>query len=254
MSDEIFNTSILGIRVDLINQDELIGYIINTILGRKRAICANVNVHAINLAQKESWFKEFINHSDVVFCDGFGVKWAASFLNAKDLTRLTPPDWFDLLAEKCAQQGISMFFLGTHQEVIEKARALAVKKHPDLDINGIQHGYFDKSRGSAENQKVVETLNSLQPDILIVGFGMPAQEKWIMENWEDLHVCVVIPVGAFFDYYTGETIRAPKWMTDHGLEWLGRLIIEPGRLWKRYIIGNPIFLWRVFLQKCNIFK
>ncbi len=130
MSDEISYTSILGIRVDLINKDELIGHILNTILSRKRAICANVNVHAINLTQKESWFKEFINQADVVFCDGFGVKWAANFLNEKDLTRLTPPDWFDLLAEKCAQRGISIFFLGTHQAVIEKARALAVKNIP----------------------------------------------------------------------------------------------------------------------------
>lgn len=249
MTGEFKSTSILGTRVDLINQDELIDHILNTIHEQKRAVCAYVNVHAINLAQKESWFKEFINQSDVVFCDGFGVKWAASFLNAKDLTRLTPPDWFDLLAEKCAQQGISMFFLGTKQDVIEKARDLAVKKHPDLNIAGIQHGFFDKSGGSTENQKVVEALNSLQPDILIVGFGMPAQEKWIMENWDDLQVRVVIPVGAFFDYYAGETIRAPKWITDNGLEWLGRLIIEPRRLWKRYLIGNPIFIWRVLIQK-----
>jgi N-acetylglucosaminyldiphosphoundecaprenol N-acetyl-beta-D-mannosaminyltransferase len=78
---------------------------------------------------------------------------------------------------------------------------------------------------------------------------MPMQERWIMENWNDLQVNIVMPVGALFDYLAGELPRAPRWMTEHGLEWLGRLIIEPGRLWKRYLVGNPLFLWRVFIHE-----
>jgi N-acetylglucosaminyldiphosphoundecaprenol N-acetyl-beta-D-mannosaminyltransferase len=86
----------------------------------------------------------------------------------------------------------------------------------------------------------------------VVGFGMPAQEKWILENWNSLNVHIVFPVGAFFDYLAGDVVRAPRWMTDHGLEWLGRLLIEPRRLWKRYVIGNPLFIWRVLLQKLKM--
>jgi N-acetylglucosaminyldiphosphoundecaprenol N-acetyl-beta-D-mannosaminyltransferase len=77
---------------------------------------------------------------------------------------------------------------------------------------------------------------------------MPAQEKWIFENWEDLDIKVALPVGALFDYLSGEVYRAPNWMTDNGLEWFGRLLFEPGRLWRRYLIGNPLFIWRVFVH------
>lgn len=247
-------TTVLGVRVDLISLDELVEYILFSVQNQTKAIISNVNVHAINIAYRHPWFKDFINQSEVVFCDGFGVKWAASFLDRKKIQRFTPPDWFDRLAGKCADQGISMFFLGAKQNVIEKAAMAVSEKFPKLKIAGIHHGYFDKDPFSADNREVTSTINSVQPDILIVGFGMPTQEKWILENYADLRAKVIIPVGAFFDYKAGEVVRAPKWMTDHGLEWLGRLIIEPGRLWKRYIIGNPIFLWRVLLQKCNIIK
>ena len=247
-------TSVVGVRVDLISLDELAEYIMFIVQSQTKAIISNVNVHAINIAYRHPWFKDFINQSDVVFCDGFGVKWAARFLNGVVLHRLSPPDWFDRLARKCADQGISMFFLGTKQNVIEKAAIVVNEKFPKLKIVGIHHGFFDKDPLSADNREVISMINSAQPDILLVGFGMPTQEKWILENFADISTKVILPVGAFFDYITGEVVRAPKWMTDHGLEWLGRLIIEPGRLWKRYIIGNPIFIWRVFLQKCNIIK
>jgi N-acetylglucosaminyldiphosphoundecaprenol N-acetyl-beta-D-mannosaminyltransferase len=102
---------------------------------------------------------------------------------------------------------------------------------------------------------VLEEINQLSPDILLVGFGMPRQEKWLSENWEQIHAHVFLTGGAVFDYVSGEVKRAPKWMTDHGFEWLGRLIIEPGRLWKRYILGLPYFLFLVlkedFRRKMN---
>jgi len=240
--------SILGVRVDVVSLDELLKYVLFFIQGRKKAIITYVNVHAINIAYEIGWFRNFINHSQVVFCDGFGVKWAAYFLSGKKLHRFTPPDWFGVLADECARQGFSMFFLGTRQEVIERAAATLKGKYPELRIVGTQHGFFEKTLMSTENQEVLARINALRPDILVVGFGMPVQEKWILENWNELNTHVVFPVGAFFDYLAGEVIRAPRWMTDNGLEWLGRLIIEPGRVWKRYVIGNPLFLWRVFVH------
>ncbi len=218
---------------------------------QSKAIIAYINVHAVNMANELSWFKDFINQSQVVFCDGFGIKWAAKFLHGKELQRFTPPDWFGRLAGMCAEQGMSMFLLGTRPEVIEKAAAVLKASYPQLKIAGVHHGFFDKTLLSSENQAVLAEINSLQPDILVVGFGMPAQEKWILDNWSQLKVKVVIPVGAFFDYLAGDVVRAPRWMTDHGLEWLGRLLIEPRRLWKRYVIGNPLFIWRVILQKMH---
>lgn len=241
-------TSILGVRVDLISPDELIEYMLLIVHDRRKAIIAYANVHTINIAYKLGWFKDIINQSQVVFCDGYGVAWAAYFLYRKILQRATPPDWFDQLASECAEKGISMFFLGARQEAIEKAAAVLKEKFPRLKIAGVQHGYFDKEPMSFENQAVLDKINKLRPDIVVVGFGMPAQEKWISDNWGDLQVRVALPVGAMFDYLAGEVERAPRWMTDNGLEWLGRLLIEPGRLWRRYVIGNPLFVWRIFIH------
>jgi N-acetylglucosaminyldiphosphoundecaprenol N-acetyl-beta-D-mannosaminyltransferase len=253
LMNELFEkTFILGVRVDIISLDDLIHFIVSTVHDQKKAIVTYVNVHAINLAGEQTWFKDFLNQSQIVFCDGFGVKWAAKFLHGKKLQRYTPPDWFDRLAGDCTQQEISMFFLGTRQDVIERAASVMKEKFPQLNIAGVHHGFFNKELESSENQDILSEINSVHPNILVVGFGMPSQEKWILENWDKLQVNVVIPVGAYFDYVAGDVVRAPHWMTDHGLEWLGRLIIEPRRLWKRYILGNPKFIWRVFMQKLKI--
>ncbi len=248
MSTDFEQISLLGVRVNLISLDQLIHHTLCTIRERGKGVITYVNVHAINLAYDIKWFRNFINVSQVTFCDGFGVKWAARLLYDRKLHRLTPPDWFGRLAGECSRNGFSMFFLGTRQEVVEKAAAVLNAAYPALKIVGVHHGFFDKKMNSPENCAVIAQINALQPDILVVGFGMPAQEKWILENQDQLNVHVIFPVGAFFDYLADEVARAPRWMTDNGLEWLGRLIIEPRRLWKRYILGNPKFFWRVFLH------
>ena len=248
MKDGFEQIFILGVRVDVVRLDELLAYISSIIRDEKKAVIAYVNVHAMNVAQDLRWFRDFINRSQVAFCDGFGVKWAARFLTGKRIQRFTPPDWFGQLADICARQGFSMFFLGTQQVTVEKAAANLQVTTPDLKIVGTHHGFFDKDSASSENRYVLAMINKLKPDILVVGFGMPAQEKWILENLNELHVHAVIPVGAFFDYLADEVERAPRWMTENGLEWLGRLIIEPNRLWKRYVIGNPLFFWRIFVH------
>jgi N-acetylglucosaminyldiphosphoundecaprenol N-acetyl-beta-D-mannosaminyltransferase len=228
--------------------DELIQYVICMVHDQRKAIITYVNIHAVNVAYAHGWFKNFINHSQVVFCDGYGVKWAAHMLSGKILQRFTPPDWFDHLACKSADDGISMFFLGTRQDVINKFVLIMKEKYPRLNIVGVQNGFFNKDAVSSDNQQVIARINAARPDLLVVGFGMPAQEKWISENWDNLQATVVIPVGAMFDYLAGEVNRAPLWMTNNGLEWLGRLFIEPKRLWKRYIIGIPLFFWRIFFH------
>jgi len=241
--------SILGVRINYVTLDDLIKYTLLVVRNKEKAIITYVNVHAINIAYETRWFRDFINGSQLVFCDGFGIKWIARLLTGRDLYRLTPPDWFGRLADECSRQGYSMFLLGTRQDIVEKAAIILHTANPKLEIVGVHHGFFDKNVSSPENLEVLAEINALKPDILVVGFGMPTQEKWILENRNELNVHVIFPVGAFFDYIAGEIVRAPRWMTDNGLEWLGRLIIEPRRLWKRYVIGNPLFLWRVFIHK-----
>ena len=246
--------NILGTNVHSIPLGDLIEHILTLCKEKRKGTIAYVNVHAINLACYSPRFRKFLNTCEIVFCDGFGVKWAGWFLHKVILHRYTPPDWFPILAQRCAQQGLTMYFIGAKPGVAQKAADILTARAPGLAIIGVHDGYFDRSAQSTEQKALIEDINRLKPDILVVGLGMPIQEEWIEAHLPDLAVHIALPVGAFFDYAAGETIRAPRWMTDHGLEWLGRLVIEPGRLWKRYILGNPIFLWRVLLQKFGLFK
>jgi N-acetylglucosaminyldiphosphoundecaprenol N-acetyl-beta-D-mannosaminyltransferase len=116
---------------------------------------------------------------------------------------------------------------------------------PALKIVGTRHGYFDKTANSVESDGVIRHINDVRPDILVVGFGMPVQEQWLADNWTALDVSVALTGGAVFDYVSGTLRRPPKWMQGVGLEWLGRMLIEPRRLWRRYVVGNPLFMARV---------
>lgn len=245
---------ILGVHVHIISVDDLLNYIIIACRQGQKVIISNANVHAINLAYRIPWYRSFLNQSHIVFCDGFGVKWAAKFLHRRTLYRHTPPDWLPKLAEECVRHDLTLYFLGAKPGIAEKAAVILMSQHPGLKIVGTHHGYFDKSPDSVEQRKVINEINALKPDILLIGFGMPAQEEWLMDNWEKLNAHAALPVGALFDYASGTIRRAPAWMTAYGLEWLGRLIIEPRRLWKRYLIGNSVFILRVILCRFGLLK
>jgi N-acetylglucosaminyldiphosphoundecaprenol N-acetyl-beta-D-mannosaminyltransferase len=240
---------LLGVRIHTLGRDALLRRIAGVVASQQRAIVTYANIHALNLAYSTPWFRAFLNQSDVVFCDGFGVKWGAQLVGARLPERFTPPDWIARLAETACRDDFSLFLLGARPGVADRVAGQLKQRFPALRIAGVEHGYFDKTPNSAENEAVLRAINAAKPDVLIVGFGMPIQERWLQENWLCLNARVALTAGAAFDYLAGEVRRAPAWMTDHGLEWLGRLLIEPRRLWRRYLVGNPLFLWRVLLQR-----
>lgn len=163
--------------------------------------------------------------------------------------RLTPPDWIDELAALASERGYALYLVGGQPGVAERAAKRLREHSPNLQVAGTHHGYFDKTPGSSENSSVVEAINASRPHIVLVGFGMPHQEQWLRDNWSHLDANVGFAVGALFDYITGEVRRGSKWMTDNGLEWVSRVVFEPQRLWKRYLVGNPLFLVRVVKQR-----
>lgn len=189
-----------------------------------------------------------MNQSEIDFCDGSGVILAARLLGFRIPERITYADWMWRLADYASQNQFSLFFVGGKAGVADKAAEVLRSRFPDLRIVGTQQGYFHKAAGDPENESVLEQINLTKPNIVVVGFGMPLQEKWLAENWARIDANIALTGGAVFDYVSGDLHRAPAWMTRYGLEWLGRLIIEPRRLWRRYLIGNPLFLWRVFIH------
>lgn len=241
--------SFLGVNIDPIRVEDLLARITNFIENKKRALVLCVNIHGYNLAESESWLINCWNSSEVVFCDGAGVIWGARLLGKTIPERITYADWYWKLAKLAEERNYSLYFLGAKPGVAQRAAENLRQLHPNIRIVGLHDGYFDVTPGSAENELLIREINSAAPDIITVGMGMPLQERWLYDNWHRLNAYVGLTGGAIFDYVSGEVNRPPRWMTDNDLEWFGRMIIEPGRLWKRYIIGNPRFFYRVLKER-----
>ena len=239
----------LGVGVDPLTVEELQAEIGHLVRGSRRALVLNVNAHCLNLCYEDAALRAFFNGAEVVFCDGAGVMLAARVLGRRVPERITYADWAWHLAAFAAAEGFSLYFLGGRPGVARAAAQKLNERHPDLEIAGVRHGYFDHAAGSPENEAVVEEINAAAPDILLVGLGMPLQERWLMENGGRIDAGAILTGGAVFDYVSGRLNRGPRLLTTSGFEWLARLIAEPRRLWRRYLLGNPLFLFRVLRQR-----
>lgn len=249
MESKPLQIDIIGVSVNFLTISELHTHIQNCIKQNRKSLIAHVNVHCLNLTRTHKYLRYFLNNADLVFCDGAGIILGAHILGHRIPQRITYADWTWQLAEFAEPRDFTFFFLGAKPGIADKAAIKLKERHPNLRIIGTHHGYFDKTPGSPENEVVIEQINAVKPNILIVGFGMPLQEKWLGENWDNIQANVALTGGAVFDYISDELRRGPKWMTDNGFEWLARLIIEPRRLWQRYLIGNPLFLYRILKQR-----
>lgn len=237
----------LNVKIDNIGVQEVIDHINQAIFNKNKSIISYANIHALNLCYESNRFREFINTSDLVFCDGYGVHLGARLLGKSIHHRLTPPDWIDTLCESAVKNNWNLFFLGAGPGVAELAASKLIERHPGLKIS-VQDGYFEHF--GAGNQEVLRKIQKSNAQVVLVGMGMPLQEYWIQENYQKIpNAAVFLPVGAMFDYVANTIPRGPRFLTDHGLEWLARLFIEPGRLWRRYVIGIPLFFFRILIYK-----
>ncbi len=239
---------VLGTRFHKLTVHDLINYIIKAGKINQKTTIGHVNVRGMNFAYQLPWYRNFMNKADLVFCDGFGVVLGAKILGyeMEATHRMTCPDYIESLVLACEQDNVSLFLLAGAPGVTDKAISKLLAIAPNLRIDG-HHGYFDKS--GTDNDVVIEKINQFQPDVLYIGFGMPLQERWILDNFDKIKTRVFLPLGACLDFYTDSTYRGPRWLTDNGFEWLTRLVTEPNRLWERYVVGNPLFLYRVFKQR-----
>lgn len=238
----------LGVGVDPVTVEELHAGIKRLVVSGKRGTVLNVNANCLNLLYEDAPLRGFFEDADLVFCDGSGVMLAARLLGGRIPERITYADWAWRLAAFACTEGLSLFLLGAEPGVAERAARELRTRFPDLNISGVEHGYFDRTPGSRENEALLRKVNAARPDILVVGMGMPLQERWLMENRHRIDAGVSLTGGAVFDYVSGGLRRGPRLLTDNGLEWLARLLLEPRRLWRRYLIGNPLFLFRVLRQ------
>jgi N-acetylglucosaminyldiphosphoundecaprenol N-acetyl-beta-D-mannosaminyltransferase len=205
-----------------------------------------VNAHVLNQSRENPVLRDTLEAADLIYCDGYGVRLAAKALDVEIPHRMTGADWIWGLAALCETEAKSVYLLGSEPAVAKAAADRLQSWYPGLQVSGTHHGYFEP--GSAHDDRVVEDINARRPDIVLVGMGTPKQELWVEHNAARVDTDVLWTVGALFDYVSGRIPRAPAWLADNGLEWIFRLAIEPQRMWRRYLLGNPVFVSRVMAQ------
>lgn len=209
---------------------------------RQRATVAFVNPDCLNTACEDEHYRAILSRATMVLPDGIGIRMAARLHSVAVRENLNGTDMFPRLCERAAFTGTSIYLLGARPGVAEEAAAEMVRRYPRLRVAGTRHGYFD----AAEERQIVREINDSGAGILLVAFGVPRQEKWLARHADEITVPVRMGVGGLFDFYSGRIPRAPMWIREMGFEWVWRLAREPRRMWRRYVIGNPRFLVRVW--------
>ena len=213
-----------------------------------------INAHSYNTALKDSLFADALMKCDALIPDGASIVKACKLLEAKSqpIERIAGWDLFVLEMERLNTNGGGVcFFMGSTHEVLSKIKERAATDYPNIEVKSYSPPY--KPQFSEEdNNLIISQINESKPNLLWIGMTAPKQEKWVYENWDKLDIdCHVGTIGAVFDFYAGTVQRAPLWWQRNSLEWLYRLLKEPKRMWRRYLIGNSLFLYNVLREKLN---
>lgn len=209
---------------------------------------STLNAHCYNMACTDELYREALLKSDVLIPDGISVVWVMRWLTGQRLKKIAGADLFFYEIARLQQTGGRCFFLGSSESTLQKIKERAKREYPNVQIQTYSPPY--KAEFTQEdNLAMLEAINAFQPDVLMVGMTAPKQEKWAYQHYNLLEVGHICCIGAVFDFYAGTIKRAPKWMIKLGMEWFYRLIKEPRRMWRRYLIGNTKFIYYVIKEK-----
>lgn len=237
----------LGLRLHDLHREVIALRVFEAARDRRKFMVVNANAHMVVLAQRERWLKDLFARADIAFCDGAGVQFARRFLEGASAHRTTPPEWIGKVLSALGPDG-SVFWIGGAPDVVREA-AEKFERRYGVRTAGVQHGFFDLSRDSEDNRALVAAISAARPSLVLVNMGMPRQERWLYENFEDLDCGAVITAGALVDHAAGRVSRPPRWVANLGVEWLVRLVREPRRLWRRYLVGLPVFGYHVVRER-----
>ena len=210
-----------------------------------------INAHSFVVARKDPAFADALLNADALLPDGISILKACRFLRTKNAPdeKIAGADLFAYEMEKLNGKGGTCFFLGSSPTTLALIEEKAAKVYPNIRIITYSPPY-KPDFSSEESQAMVDAVLAADPDLLWVGMTAPKQEKWLHDHWQELDIhCHAGAIGAVFDFFAGTVERAPKKWIDLGLEWLYRLIKEPRRTWRRYLVNNPIFCWLVLKEK-----
>lgn len=216
-----------------------------------------INAHSFNVAQKDALFAEALLKGDYLIPDGASIVKACRWLGAKSQPKERIAGWdfytfeMERLNVRCKHENVSgkVMFMGSSEKVLSLIRKKIALDYPNLTVVTYSPPYKPEF-SEEENAEIIKAINDAEPELLWIGMTAPKQEKWTYSHWKKLNInCHVGTIGAVFDFYAGTAERAPQWWQEHSLEWLYRLIKEPKRMWRRYVLGNPLFLWNIMKEK-----
>lgn len=215
-----------------------------------KTLINTINAHSYNTAQKDALFAEALMRGDVLIPDGASIVKACRWIGAKSrpTERVAGWDLFQFEMGELNRRGGKCFFMGSSTKVLDRIKERVAVVYPNITVESYSPPY--KSKFSEEdNRAIIAAINASDPDLLWIGMTAPKQEKWTYEHWRELDIhCHVGTIGAVFDFFAGTYKRAPQWWQEHSLEWLYRLVKEPRRMWRRYVLGNPLFLWNMWKE------
>lgn len=241
--------NICGVSIHNVSMGEVLAKFAQLIEAKEPVSVVTPNVDHIVKLNHDPSFKDVYSRAALVLADGVPLLWAASFLGTPLKEKISGSDLFPKLCEVAAQKGWRVFFMGGREGAAVKAAEVLKSSYPGLVVAGTYSPDFGFEKDAAHNDKIIRMIQEAKPDILFIGLGAPKQEKWA-DKYKDLYkVPVSVGIGVSFEFVAGMVKRAPKWMQDAGLEWFWRLIMEPRRLWRRYLVDDMKFFSMVFAQK-----
>jgi len=243
--------NILGVRVSAINMAQALSIIDGWIAHRQQHYVCVSGVHGVMESQRDEDLRRIHNDAGLVTPDGMPLVWLSRLHGHAHVERVYGPDLMLAVCEHSLSKCYNHFFYGGGEGVHERLTNNLRQRFPSLRLVG---GYSPPFRAlsDAEDEQIVEAINEVEPDIVWIGLSTPKQERWMVEHVGRLTAPVLIGVGAAFDFHSGLKKQAPRWMQRSGLEWLFRLATEPGRLWRRYLVNNPLFVLLVLQQALGL--
>ena len=228
----------MNTEIDNLTMKETLDEIDKLILKNDKSYVVTPNVDHIVMLETDVELKNIYRDASLILADGKPLLWISKWYKTPIKEKISGSDLFPLLCEMAAKKGYSMFFLGAAEGVAAKAAENLKKKYNGLEIVGTYSPPYGFEKDEIESEKIIDMVKEAHPDILILGLGSPKQEKFVYHYCKDMGVPISLGLGASLDFEAGNIRRAPKWMSNHGLEWLYRLIKEPKRMFKRYIIDD----------------
>lgn len=243
--------NILGVGVSALNMTQALNHLECLIKHDIHTYIVVCPVYTVMNTLEDPALRRIVNGAGLVTPDGMPLVILSRMRGYRDVGRVYGPDIMLAFSKRAAAEGYSNYYYGGAPGVADALADELSSRFPSLPVAGTFSPPFHELSDDDEAE-IVAMINEAAPDIVWIGLGSPKQDYWMVRFRERLNAPILIGVGAAFDYISGRVPQAPRWMQRMALEWFFRLIVEPGRLWRRYLIYNPLFLWNVFLQETGL--